>query len=106
MRTALEAIRQHPRLKLQIIATGMHLDPAHGDGLAAVAQEGFDIDAVVPWPADSGRSPVFNAANTGTAIAELAIALERLKTDVVLVVGDRVEAFAAAAAGHVYSTRI
>jgi UDP-hydrolysing UDP-N-acetyl-D-glucosamine 2-epimerase len=44
---------------------------------------------------------VFNAANTGTAIAELAIALERLKTDVVLVVGDRVEAFAAAAAGHV-----
>src|SRR6476619_5373266 len=34
-------------------------------------------------------------------MAGIARALERLESDVVLVVGDRVEAFAAAAAGHV-----
>ncbi|MGE5611787.1 MAG: UDP-N-acetylglucosamine 2-epimerase [Bacillota bacterium] len=101
MRTALQAIQQHPRLKLQIIVTGMHLDPAHGDGLAAVAQDGFDIDAVVPWPAGSGKNPTLNAANTGIAMSKLAIAMEQLKTDIALVVGDRVEAFAAAAAAHV-----
>ncbi|HEX2973430.1 MAG TPA: UDP-N-acetylglucosamine 2-epimerase [Tepidisphaeraceae bacterium] len=100
MRTALEAIREHPDLRLQIIVTGMHLDPAHGDGLAAVAREGFAVDAVVPWPAESGGSVAANAANTGAAMADLAIAMEKLKTDIVLVVGDRVEAFAAAAAGH------
>ena len=30
MRTVLEAIRAHPRLRLQIIATGMHLDRSRG----------------------------------------------------------------------------
>src|SRR5262249_15264651 len=40
------------------------------------------------------------AQSTGTAIAGIAAAIERLQSDIVLVVGDRVEAFAAAAAGH------
>jgi len=37
----------------------------------------------------------------GRVTADLAKALQRLNADVVLVVGDRVEAFAAAAAGHI-----
>lgn len=100
MRTVLQAIQRHPALKLQLIATGMHLDPAHGDGLAAIASQGFRIDAVAPWPAASGKRPSLNAANTGQAIAHLAAAFDKLRSDIVLVVGDRVEAFAAAAAAH------
>jgi len=95
MRTVLRAIERHPKLHLQIVATGMHLDRKHGRSIAEIG-----ADAVVNWPANSGRRPAINAVNTGRAIAELARAFERLGTDMVLVVGDRVEAFAAAAAGH------
>src|SRR5258707_9348980 len=33
MKSVLRAIESDSRLQLQLIATGMHLDPAHGDGV-------------------------------------------------------------------------
>ena len=95
----LRAITQTPGLRLQLVATGMHLDPRHGDGLKRITAEGWKIDAIIPWPAAS--SALQNAAHTGTAMSALASAFARLRTDIVLVVGDRVEAFAAASAAHI-----
>lgn len=94
MQSVLAAIRASRRLRLQIIVTGMHLDPRHGRTIDRMAVEGWHVDAVAPW------RPGSRAAATGHAIAALAREFERLKPDVVLVVGDRVEAFAAAAAAH------
>ncbi|HTL28247.1 MAG TPA: UDP-N-acetylglucosamine 2-epimerase, partial [Tepidisphaeraceae bacterium] len=94
MRPTLEAIRAHPKLELQLIVTGMHLDRRHGRSINDIRREGWKIDSVVPWKADVAQA-------TGLAIAGLSKSLSRLKTDVVLVVGDRVEAFAAASAGHI-----
>ena len=103
MRTALEAIRRHPALELQLVCTGMHLDPAHGRSIDTVRAEGWAVDAVVPWGGGHSYngSPDRNAADTGAAMAALAETFRKLRSDVVLVVGDRVEAFAAAAAAHV-----
>ena len=95
MASTLAAIRGHPALNLQIVATGMHLDPSRGQSLNAIAAAGFIADRVVEWPAD-GRV----AANTGGAMAGIAEAVAELQSDIILVVGDRAEAFAAAAAGH------
>jgi UDP-hydrolysing UDP-N-acetyl-D-glucosamine 2-epimerase len=78
----------------------MHLDPTHGDGLASIHEAGFKVDRVIPWPCDSGRNRLTTAQNTGRATADLAAAFSELRTDVVVVVGDRVEAFAAATAAH------
>jgi len=100
MRSVLRAIRSHPRLNLHLVVTGMHLDPAHGDGLSAIEREGWKIDRVVPWPSGSGRDRATNARNTGLAVAGLSNALTELNTEVALVVGDRVEAFAAATAAY------
>jgi UDP-N-acetylglucosamine 2-epimerase (non-hydrolysing)/GDP/UDP-N,N'-diacetylbacillosamine 2-epimerase (hydrolysing) len=101
MRAALNTIRSHPHLALQLIATGMHLDPRHGESLRDITDDGFRPDAIVPWqPSTSGATPTLTATNTGRAISALAEAYERLETDVVLVVGDRVEALAAAVAAH------
>ncbi len=58
----------------------MHLSRKHGYTVAEIPQ----VDAIVPWKGDL-------AAATGNATAKLAAAFEKLKTDVVLVVGDRVE---------------
>ena len=100
MRSTLLAIRAHPRLRLQIVATGMHLDRSRGYSLDSIRTEGWTVDRVVPWKPAGSRTPTGTAKNTGVAVAALAGAFEELQSDVVLFVGDRVEAFAAAAAGH------
>jgi UDP-hydrolysing UDP-N-acetyl-D-glucosamine 2-epimerase len=98
MRTVLEAIAAHPRLELQIVVTGMHLDRQRGYTLAQVRGQGWPISGIVPWPAREGQAST--AAATGAAMSRLARVFQRLGSEVILVVGDRVEAFAAAAAAH------
>ena len=100
MQSTLRAIGRQQSLNLQIVATGMHLDPAHGDGLQSIKDAGWHIDRVVPWDSNSGRDRKTTARNTGLAVAAIADALAELQSDIVLVVGDRVEAFAAASAAH------
>ena len=99
MRSTLRAISKHPRLQLQIIATGMHLDPLHGRPLSVFIGEASKPDVVVPWP--PSQTPSLTAVSTGHVTAALAEAFANLKSEVVLVVGDRVEAFAAASAAHI-----
>ena len=94
MRSTLLALGHHPAVALQIVATGMHLSPAHGRTVDAVRAAGWRVDAEVPWDGDG------LAEQTGRATAGLAAALRQLQSHVVLVVGDRVEAFAAATAAH------
>jgi UDP-hydrolysing UDP-N-acetyl-D-glucosamine 2-epimerase len=95
MRSTLEAIRARRDLQLQIVATGMHLSRSHGRSIDQIRKDGFAIDATVGWPAGNDL-----AAATMAAGARLAKVFSKLRPDVVLVTGDRVEAFAAASAGH------
>ena len=99
MATTLRAIQASTRLRLQIIVTGMHLDRAHGQGVRTIAAGGWKIDRVIPWP--RGVEPTQTATATGRAMSALAQAFADLSTDIVLVVGDRVEAFAAASAAAI-----
>ncbi len=100
MRSTLRAIQSHPKLRLQLVVTGMHLDKKHGRSADAIRRDGWTIDAEVPWGSAS-NDPDATALATGEAIAGLSRSFTKLKPDIVLVCGDRVEAFAAAAAGHV-----
>jgi UDP-hydrolysing UDP-N-acetyl-D-glucosamine 2-epimerase len=67
----------------------MHLSARHGRTVATIA-----ADRIVPW---RGQSP---AAATGNAVVGLSRAFAALRPDIVLIVGDRVEALAAATAAH------
>ncbi len=73
----------------------MHLSARHGRSIDKISER---IDAVVPWGRQRDATSVATA--TGKAIAKLAEVFERLKTEIVLIVGDRPEALAAAVAGH------
>jgi len=95
MRPVLDAIRRHRQLTLQLVVTGMHTQSRHGNTAKSIRAEGWKIDALVKWPAAPSL-----AKSTGAAIAALASQFARLKPDIVLIVGDRVEAFAAATAAH------
>lgn len=99
MRRTLAAIDRTPGLRLSVIATGMHLDPRHGPPLAAVHDAlSRPPDLTVPWPRT--HDVLGQARVTGLAAARLADAYRALATQALLIVGDRVEAFAAAAAAH------
>jgi UDP-hydrolysing UDP-N-acetyl-D-glucosamine 2-epimerase len=102
MQPVLRAILDHPALQLQLLVTGMHMDRRHGRSVDQIRKDGW-LDkcphALVPWKAS--QEPAELAAATGRATASIAAALAKLKTDLVLIVGDRVEAFAAATAGHI-----
>src|SRR5258707_5219926 len=98
MQSTLEAISKHQQLKLQSIATGSHLSKQHGGTLQTIKTTGWKVNAAIPWKSGSETD---NAVQTGQVMAKLAVVFEKLNTEIVLVVGDRVEAFAAAAAGHI-----
>jgi UDP-hydrolysing UDP-N-acetyl-D-glucosamine 2-epimerase len=99
MATTLRAIQSSPRLRLQTLVTGMHLDRAHGQSVRAITAGGWKIDRIIRWP--RGIQPTKTAIATGRALAALAQAFADLSSDIVLIVGDRVEAFAAASAAAV-----
>ncbi len=98
LRSVLRAIDRHPRLDLQLIVTGTHLLRRFGHTIDAIRADGWRVDARVPM--QTGRDDAFGEAEAlGRGIEGIAKALRRLRPDVVLVVGDRIEAFAGAAAG-------
>lgn len=99
MSRTLRAIQNHPRLRLQLIVTGMHLDRAAGRTINQIRIDGWKVDATIGWK-PAGSDAYLLAEQTATATAGLARTFKRLKPDIVLVTGDRIEAFAAAAAAH------
>lgn len=100
MESTLRAVQNNPALRLQLVVTGMHLDRSRGGSIDAIRQRGWTIDAVAPWRAGA-RLASETAVAMGRATAALAAIFAELRTDIVLITGDRVEAFAAAAAAHV-----
>lgn len=98
MGSTLVAIRDHKALALQLIATGVHTHASRGRTVDEIRRAGWKLDRVIEWADDS--SPAAIARETGRVTAELVDAFETLDPDIVLVVGDRVEAFAAATAAH------
>ncbi|MCK1387485.1 UDP-N-acetylglucosamine 2-epimerase [Bradyrhizobium sp. 21] len=93
----MRAIRETPGLTLQLIATGMHLSPEFGYTINNIREEGFDVDESVETllSSDSG---VGVSKSVGLGVIGFADAFARLKPDLVVVLGDRYETFAAAQA--------
>lgn len=87
-------------LELQIIATGMHLSPEFGLTYQQIEADGFSIDAKVEMLLSSD-TPVGIAKSIGLGVIGFADALERLKPDILLLLGDRFEILAAAQAAMV-----
>lgn len=99
MASTLAAIRDHASLELQLVVTGQHTQASRGKTIREIRRAGWTFDATVPWL--EAATPSATAQATGAAMARLAKVYETLAPDVVLVVGDRVEAFAAASAAHI-----
>ena len=100
LRWVMQGIKDNAELTLQIIATGMHLSPEFGLTHHEIEKDGFQIDRKVETLTSSDTS-VGIAKSMGLGLIGFADALKELKPDLIVVLGDRFEIFAAAAAALV-----
>lgn len=91
----IKEIQEDVDLKLQLIVTGMHLSPEFGYTYKIIEQDGFRMDAKVEMLLSSD-SPQGIAKSMGLATIGFAEVFERLEPDIVVLLGDRYEIFAAA----------
>jgi GDP/UDP-N,N'-diacetylbacillosamine 2-epimerase (hydrolysing) len=96
-RRVLQAIKASDDLELGVLVTGMHLDPVHGSTWEEIAADGFSIAERVEGRV-KGDSLAAMAASVGLYLHEMSLALERLRPDILLVLGDRGEQLAGAMA--------
>lgn len=96
----MKGIQAEAGLQLQTIATGMHLSPEFGLTYKTIEEDGFVIDAKVEMLLYSD-TPAGVAKSIGLGVIGFADALERLKPNIMVVLGDRFEIFAAATAALV-----
>lgn len=100
LRWVMQGIKDDAELTLQIIATGMHLSPEFGLTYREIENDGFQIDRKVEMLTSSDTS-VGIAKSMGLALIGFADALNDLKPDLIVVLGDRFEIFAAVSAALV-----
>ena len=98
LKPVMQAINAHPKLNLQVIAGGLHLVQ---NTLNDITDAGFKIDAQIPMQRDSETGRIADAIAMGMGVVGTGAVLSRLKPDIVLVLGDRIEAMAAASAASI-----
>ncbi|UCC29192.1 MAG: UDP-N-acetylglucosamine 2-epimerase (hydrolyzing) [Phycisphaerales bacterium] len=97
LRSTMEAIRKQDNLMLQVVVAGMHLLRKFGRTVDEIVRDGWHINARVKMQiGDDG--PLDQAAGLSRGVLGIAQFLEQAGTDVVVVLGDRIEAMAGALA--------
>lgn len=96
-----KALDARSDVKLQIVATNMHLSEQYGGTYREIERDGLHIDYRVPMPVDND-----SAHGTVTAMSEcmrgMADAFDALRPDLLLILGDRYEMLATASAALIY----
>ena len=100
LRWVMQGIKDDVELNLQIIATGMHLSPEFGLTYKAIEADGFEIDRKIEMLTSSDTS-VGIAKSMGLGLIGFADTLNELKPDLIVLLGDRFEIFAAVSAALV-----
>ena len=93
----MKEIQADEELVLQLVVTGMHLSPEFGLTYKVIEADGFTIDAKVEMLLSSD-TPVGVAKSIGLGVIGFAESLDRLKPDIMVLLGDRFEILAAAQA--------
>lgn len=93
IKTALQAIKKHPFLELQLVVAGSALLDRYGTAVNYIEKDGFEITEKV-YNVLEGENPTSMAKTTGLALMELATVFYNLKPDAVISIADRFETIA------------
>lgn len=97
----MKAIHEDEDLRLQVIATNMHLSPEFGLTYREIEKDGFTIDKKVEMLLSSD-TPNATAKSVGLGTIGFADAYEDLKPDMIVVLGDRYEMLSAVSTALFY----
>jgi len=90
IKTAMQAIQNHPGLELQVVLAGSALLDRYGSIEHTIERDGFEVNEKV-YMVLEGENPMAMAKTTGIGLLELSNTLYNLKPDIVLVIADRFE---------------
>ena len=93
VKSALDAIKKHPNLELQLVVAGSALLGRYGNSVDFIEGDGFEVDEKV-FMVLEGENPTSMAKTTGLGIMELSTTFYNLKPDAVITIADRFETIA------------
>ena len=94
------AMRDEPDTRVRILATNMHLMAEYGNSADEIRADGFEIDAPVAMRLE-GEGEAARVRAMAQCMAGPADALERMRPDAIVILGDRYEMLAVASAAAV-----
>lgn len=97
LRGVIEGVEREPSLQLQLLVTGMHLSPEFGLTYREIEKDGFPIAERLETLLSSDTAVGVSKA-IGLGVIGFAEAFARHRPDIVVLLGDRFEIFAAATA--------
>jgi UDP-hydrolysing UDP-N-acetyl-D-glucosamine 2-epimerase len=97
LKPVMTSIAEHPELQLQVLAAGTMVLERFDQPVKVVKKDGFPVDGEIYIELE-GSTPATMAKSVGFGVVEFSSEFQRLKPDVVLLIGDRYEALAAAIA--------
>jgi UDP-hydrolysing UDP-N-acetyl-D-glucosamine 2-epimerase len=86
----IDQIYKDPELKLQLVVTGGHLSPEQGSTIKEIEEDGYPVTAKIDMKINS-QTATSIVRSMGYCSESIADVFERLKPDILLVLGDRYE---------------
>ncbi|MDF2877901.1 MAG: UDP-N-acetylglucosamine 2-epimerase [Clostridia bacterium] len=104
-KNTLQEIKENAYLELKLIVTGTHLSEEFGYTVKEIIDDGFEIEDKIPiLMRNSSKDGI--SKEMGLLMIQLSQTFERIKPDILLILGDRYEIFAAASVAMVMNIPI
>ncbi len=99
LRSLMRAIETNPKLELQLLVTGTHLLKEFGESKTLIRHDGFKIAAAIPMYKSAADLRGELPGSLARLVEKTGRWLTEHRSDWIVVLGDRVEAFGGALAG-------
>ena len=93
----LKAIKNHKLLKLSLVVTGSHLSSEYGSTYKEIIKDGFKIHSKINI-IDNKNNSFSLSKSTGIGLISFSKVFEKIKPDLIIILGDRYEMLAVASA--------
>lgn len=101
----MQQLQGHEKFKLQVVVTGSHLSPEFGLTYKGIEEDGFKIDKKVEMLLSADTDTAI-AKSMGLSIIGFGEAFEELKSDAIVVLGDRYEILAITSVASIFKIPI